>query len=105
MLFLLAQVLDADVTEFYTGTMTTEAYKAFLVEETGVVEVVDSVRIAACSVGVNVVSLTSLADVTVKDNLAVDCYGDVVTYSADFLSIPFSGLGRYDALGGNDTVY
>ena len=66
--------------------MSAEADITFLVEQTGVVLVVESVRIGVATVGSHIVTLASLTDVTVENNLAINRYGDMIANSLDFLA-------------------
>ena len=68
--------------------MSAEADVTFLVEQTGVVLVVESVRIGVATVGSHIVTLASLTDVTVENNLAINRYGDMIANSLDFLGMP-----------------
>ena len=75
--FLLAEVKNAHIAEHHAGAMAAEADVAILVEEAGMILVVDGVRIDMPTVGCHIVSLACLADValchhgTVNGDLAL----------------------------------
>jgi hypothetical protein len=101
----LLQLLHAYVAKLHTLAVTAEADVTLLVEQTGVVVTIHSVGVLAAAIGSYVVALTSLADVAVNDNLAVNSNGDVITLDADLLRVPLADAIPLDALCGDDTVY
>ena len=68
--------------------MAAETYETTFAEESGMVAMVDGVRVFVGTVGSDVVTFTSLAYVAIDDNLAIDCYGDMVAHGTYFLGVP-----------------
>lgn len=100
----LAEVKDAYVAEFYARSVTAETDVAVFVEEADVIFMIRGVRIFFRPVGRYVVSLTCLADVTVGNNLPVDCDGNMVADGTDFLGVPLLDGTKVEVLGDKDAV-
>jgi hypothetical protein len=99
------QLLNTDVAILQTLAVTAQSDVALLVEQTGVVLVVNSVRILVAALGVYVVALASSADVTVNDNLTINCYSDTVALDANLLAVPLAESTPLDTLCRDDTIY
>ena len=98
------QLLHTYVAVLDTLTMTKETDVTLLVEQAWVVQMIDSVLVVT-TIWSYVVTLASLADVTLKDNLAINCNLDVVTLDADLLCVPLAERTPLDALRWDDTIY
>ena len=99
------QLLNTDVAIHQTLAVTAQCDVTLLVEQTGVVLVVNSVRILVAALGVYVVALASSADVTVNDNLTINSYSDTVTLDANLLAVPLAESTPLDTLCRDDTIY
>ena len=75
---LIGEVEDADVAQLQSFAMTAETDKTVLVEEAGMALVVDGIGIGLALLGGHIVSLTSLTDIAVEDDLAVHGDSNVV---------------------------
>ena len=89
-LFLVSEVKYTYVTYLKTLSVTAEGDVSLLVEHSGMVPVVNSVRIVIGTVRCHVVTLASCADVAVHYDLAVDSNLDMVTLDTDFFGAPFA---------------
>jgi hypothetical protein len=100
----LLQLLHAYVAVLDTLTVTEETDVTLLVEQAWVVQMVNSVLVVT-TIWSYVVTLASLADVTLKDNLAINSDLDVVTLDADLLCVPLAKRTPLDTLCWDDTIY
>ena len=87
-----------------TLAVTEEADVTLLVEQAWVVQMVNSVLVVT-TIWSYVVTLASLADVTLKDNLAINSDLDVVTLDANLLCVPLAKRTPLDTLCWDDTIY
>ena len=100
----LLQLLNTDVAILQTLAVTAQCDVALLVEQTGVVQVVNSVRILVSTLGGYVVALASSTDVAINDNLTINCYSDAVTLDTNLLAVPLAQRTPLDTLCRDDTV-
>ena len=84
--------------------MTEQTDVTLLVEETWVVQMVNCIRVRTLALRIYVVTLTSLTDVTLEDNLAINRNLDVVALDADLLRVPLAECAPLDTLCRDDTV-
>ena len=70
--------------------MSEEAYMSLLVEQPGMVQMVNGIRICVRSVRCRIMPLACLADVAVKDHFVIHRDGDPVAHDTDLFCAPFS---------------
>lgn len=98
------EIKNADIAEAYAVAMAEESDMALFVEQAGVIAVVDHVVIALLAGITYSMTLTSFANVTIKNHLTVDSDSDMVTLGTNLLGVPLSML-ELNTLGRDHTIY